>query len=81
MNGHTRCKSEVGTPQGAVISPLLANIYLHYALDTWVVEWRLREARGEVYIIRYADDCVMGFQYQHDGERFKRAAETRLCQK
>ncbi|MFT7412939.1 MAG: RNA-directed DNA polymerase [Paraglaciecola sp.] len=56
----------------------MANIYLHYALDTWVVEWRLREARGEVYIIRYADDFVMGFQYKDDGERFKRAAETRL---
>ena len=78
MDGHTRYKSEIGTPQGAVISPLLANIYLHYALDKWVVEWRLHEARGEVYIIRYADDFVMGFQYQDDGERFKRALETRL---
>ncbi len=78
MDGHTRCKSEIGTPQGAVISPLLANIYLHYALDKWVVEWRLHEARGEVYIIRYADDFVMGFQYKDDGERFKRALETRL---
>lgn len=78
MDGHTRKKSEVGTPQGAVISPFLANIYLHYALDKWVVEWRLHEARGEVYIVRYADDFVMGFQYQDDGERFKRAAEKRL---
>jgi RNA-directed DNA polymerase len=47
MDGHTRCKSEIGAPQSAVISPLLTNIYLHYALDTWVVEWRLREAQGE----------------------------------
>jgi len=61
-----------------VISPLLADIYLHYALDNWVVVWRLREARGEVYIVRYADDFIMGFQYQDDGERFKRVAETRL---
>ena len=78
MDGHTRRKSEVGTPQGAVISPLLANIYLHYALDKWVVEWRLHEARGEVYIIRYADDFVMGFQYLDDGEHFKRAADIRF---
>jgi group II intron reverse transcriptase/maturase len=78
MDGHTRYKSEIGTPQGAVISPLLANIYLHYALDKWVVEWRLHEARGEVYIIRYADDFVMGFQYQDDVKSFKRALETRL---
>ena len=78
MDGHTRHKSEVGTPQGAVVSPLLANIYLHYALDKWVVDWRLNKARGEVYIIRYADDFVMGFQYQDDGKRFKRDAEKRL---
>jgi RNA-directed DNA polymerase len=78
MDGHTRCESEMGMPQCSVISPLLANIYLHYALDTWVIEWRLREARGKVYIIRYADDFVMGFQCQDDGKHFKRAAETRL---
>jgi retron-type reverse transcriptase len=51
-------KTEVGTPQGAVISPLLANIYLHYVLDLWVHWWRRHQARGEVYIVRYADDCV-----------------------
>lgn len=78
MDGHTRSKSEIGTPQGAVISPLLANIYLHYALDLWVQQWRSREARGEVYIVRYADDFIMGFQYQSDGDNFKRAAENRL---
>ena len=51
-------KTEVGTPQGAVLSPLLANIYLHYVLDVWMRRWRRREARGEVYLVRYADDCV-----------------------
>lgn len=59
-------KTEVGTPQGAVLSPLLANVYLHYVLDLWVDWWRKRSARGEVYIIRYADDFVIGFQYKSD---------------
>jgi group II intron reverse transcriptase/maturase len=62
-------KTEVGTPQGTVISPLLSNIYLHYVLDEWVRDWR-RYARGEVIIVRYADDFVMGFQYRHEAERF-----------
>lgn len=70
-------KSRVGTPQGAVISPLLANIYLHYALDLWVASWR-KAARGEVYIVRYADDFVMGFQYRDDAERMSRELEERL---
>lgn len=56
----------VGTPQGAVISPLLANIYLHYALDEWVNWWRRHQAQGEVYIVRYADDFVMGFQHRSE---------------
>jgi group II intron reverse transcriptase/maturase len=65
-------RTEVGTPQGAVISPLLANIYLHYALDQWVEKWRRTDARGEVIIVRYADDFVMGFQHEHDMARFRK---------
>lgn len=55
-----------GTPQGAGISPLLANGFLHYALVLWVHQWRKRTARGRVIIVRYADDFVMGFQYADD---------------
>ena len=62
--------SEVGTPQGATISPLLANIYLHYALDIWAHNWRQRHARGDVIIVRYADDFVIGFQHRAEAERF-----------
>ena len=73
-----RTRSEVGTPQGAVISPLLANIYLHYALDLWVKQWRNRRARGDVYIVRYADDFVMGFQHQTDARTFQLELKERL---
>lgn len=72
-------KTEVGTPQGAVISPMLANIYLHYVLDLWVEQWRTRTARGEVYIVRYVDDFVMGFQYKSDAEQFKKDLQTRFA--
>jgi len=67
-----------GTPQGAVISPLLANIYLHYVLDLWAHQWRRRHARGDVIIVRYADDFVVGFQYRDDAERFRAALDGRL---
>lgn len=73
-------KTEVGTPQGAVLSPLLANIYLHYVLDLWVHWWRSHHAQGEVYIIRYCDDFVLGFQYRSDAERFQRELARRLAQ-
>ena len=62
--------SEVGAPQGASVSPLLANIYLHYVLDRWVRQWRRRCARGEVIIVRFADDFVAGFEYESDAQRF-----------
>ncbi|MEB2363795.1 MAG: group II intron reverse transcriptase/maturase [Bryobacterales bacterium] len=62
--------SELGTPQGSSISPLLANIYLHYVLDLWAHAWRRRQARGDVIIVRWADDFVVGFQFEDDGRRF-----------
>jgi group II intron reverse transcriptase/maturase len=72
--------SELGTVQGGSISPLLANIYLHYAFDLWVKQWRGRHARGDVIVVRYADDWVAGFQYRDDAERFQRAVQERLGQ-
>ena len=72
--------TEEGTPQGSSISPLLANIYLHYVLDEWVQSWRKREARGDVIIVRWADDFVMGFQYQDDAERFLMELHERFRQ-
>jgi RNA-directed DNA polymerase len=75
-----RERTRVGTPQGAVISPLLANIYLHYVLDLWVHQWRQRHARGEVYMVRYADDFVLGFQHHSDGLAFHAALKERLAQ-
>ena len=69
-----------GTPQGAVISPLLANVYLHHVLDDWFArEWRPREVWGETYIVRYADDFVLGFEYRSDAERFMEAMRERFA--
>jgi RNA-directed DNA polymerase len=70
--------SEEGTPQGGLISPILANIYLHYALDQWVQQWRKRQARGAVIIVRYADDFVIGFQHEWEAKRFKQELADRL---
>jgi RNA-directed DNA polymerase len=68
-----------GTPQGAVVSPLLANVYLHYVFDTWADWWRRRHARGDVVIVRYADDQIVGFQYREEAERFLRELRERLA--
>ena len=68
----------VGTPQGAVVSPLLANVYLHYVLDLWVNQWRGKSATGEVIVVRYADDFVLGFQHRHEAERFLRELQERM---
>ena len=70
---------EVGTPQGAVISPLLANIYLHYVFDLWAQQWRQRHAHGDVIMVRYADDIVVGFEHQADAERFMAEMRERLA--
>jgi len=72
--------SEDGTPQGAVISPLLANVYLHYAFDLWAHQWRQRHARGNVVIVRYADDIVVGVDKAADARRFVQAMRQRLEQ-
>ena len=71
---------QTGSPQGSVISPLLANIYLHYSFDLWVNVWRQKWAKGEVVVIRYADDSIAGFQYQTDADRFLENLRERLAQ-
>jgi group II intron reverse transcriptase/maturase len=69
---------ETGTGQGSVISPLLANVYLHYAFDLWAERWRRREATGNMVIVRYADDIVVGFEREVDACRFRDAMRVRL---
>jgi group II intron reverse transcriptase/maturase len=71
-------ETEEGTPQGAVISPVLANLYLHYVLDLWANQWRQKKATGDVIIVRYADDAVLGFQYRHEAERFLQELKERM---
>ena len=70
--------SETGTGQGSVASPLLANVYLHYVFDLWAERWRRREAKGDMIIVRYADDIVVGFQHEADARRFWDAMRERL---
>ena len=69
---------EKGTGQGSVISPLLANVYLHYVFDLWAERWRRREATGDMIMVRYADDIVVGFQHEGDARRFWDAMRDRL---
>jgi RNA-directed DNA polymerase len=68
-----------GVPQGASASPLLANVYLHYVFDLWAHQWRVRHARGDVVIVRFADDAVVGFEYREDAERFWADLRDRLA--
>lgn len=78
MEGGELHEVKEGTPQGGIISPLLANIYLHYVLDLWVQQWRRRHARQHVYIVRYADDFVMGFEDGRDARSMLAALRKRL---
>ena len=68
-----------GAPQGGGISPLLSNIYLHYAFDLWVQQWRKRHARGQMYVVRFADDVVLAFQYEEDALALRSAMAERLA--
>jgi len=78
MEGRQRFETETGTPQGGLVSPLLANIYLHYALDEWFAKVVKRDCQGEAYLVRYADDYVACFQYEVDARRFRAALTGRL---
>ncbi len=71
-------ETEEGSPQGAVISPILANVYLHYVLDLWVEQWRSKQAHGDVIIVRYADDAVLGFERREEADRFLERLRERL---
>ena len=71
--------SERGTPQGAVVSPLLANVYLHYVFDLWARQWRQRNATGKVIVVRYADDIVAGFEHEADARHFWDAMRERFA--
>src|ERR687886_31369 len=70
--------SDRGTGQGSVISPILANVYLHHVFDLWAARWRRREATGDMIIVRYADDIVVGFEHEADARRFRDAMRERL---
>jgi len=78
LEDETVTVSERGTGQGSVISPLLANIYLHYAFDLWANRWRQREATGDMIVVRYADDIVVGFEHEADAHRFLDMMRARL---
>lgn len=71
-------QSEEGAPQGGLISPILANLYLHYAFDQWAHQWRKRNATGDIILVRYADDFVVGFEQRADAVQFQQALEARL---
>jgi len=72
-------ETELGTPQGSVVSPLIANVYLHYAFDLWADTWRKKVAKGDMIVVRYADDLVVGFQHRTDAERFLREFKDRMA--
>ena len=80
MEGDQWIETTEGTPQGAVASPLLANVYLHYVYDLWVQQWRKRRATGDMIVVRYADDTIVGFQHRREAERFLGDLKDRLAQ-
>jgi group II intron reverse transcriptase/maturase len=73
-------RRETGTPQGGSISPLAANLYMHYVFDLWAQRWRRTATRGDMIVVRYLDDFIVGFQYRGDAERFLTALRERLGQ-
>lgn len=73
-------ESEMGTPQGATVSPLLANAYLHYVFDLWAQQWRKRHATGDMIIVRYADDAVLGFEHEAEAKRFLEELRLRFAE-
>src|ERR1019366_2788822 len=79
MEGLNVVTTTKGTPQGSVISPLLANVYLHYCFDLWIVRWRRQSAHGKVVVVRYADDIVVGLQHHDDATRLMSELEKRLA--
>src|SRR6516165_1662287 len=79
LEGDQWIETTEGTPQGAVASPLLANVYLHYVYDLWVQQWRKRHATGDMIVVRYADDTIVGFQHRHDADRFLNDLKDRLA--
>lgn len=78
LEGGELRQSELGTPQGGSMSPLRANVYLHYAFDLWAQHWRRHHAHGDVIIVRFADDIIVGFQHKSDAERFQRELKERF---
>jgi group II intron reverse transcriptase/maturase len=80
LESGTTTRSEVGTVQGGSISPLLANVYLHYVLDLWLQRWRAKEAKGDVIVVRYADDFVIGFERREEAEQMQRMLRERFAQ-
>jgi len=75
-----RTRSEVGTVQGGSVSPLLANVYLHYVFDLWVQRWRKKRANGDVIVVRFADDFAVGFEHRADAERFLAELRERFAE-
>src|SRR5215467_6756069 len=71
-------RSQVGAPQGAVISPTLANVYLHYGCDLWVQKWRQTKANGDMIVVRFADDTIVGFEHEHEARVFLQDLHERL---